>query len=247
MKSKIGTALITGAAKRLGREIALGLALRGYDIVVSYNKSKKEAENLAKEIRKKFNVNCEIFAADLFEKKDAENLAKFMIKNFSNWNLLINNASIFNRSQFVADYGSELFENLNVHLLSPMILTKEFTKNVEAKKIKNSQIINIVDKNIARFDSVHFHYLLTKKFLAEFTKMVALELAPNTRVNAIAPGLVMPEENYDNLEKVVKKIPLQRLGDAKNIIQTINFFLDNDFITGQIIYVDGGASLNHAG
>ncbi len=245
--SKIGTALITGAAKRLGREIAFNLASRGFDIVVNYNKSEKEAKSLVAEIKKKYDVNCEVIAANLFEKEGAKKLADFMVKNYSNWNLLINSASVFNRSKFIADYDSELFNNLNVHVLSPMLLSHEFAKNIQSKKIKNSQIINIVDKNIARFDTVYFYYLLTKKFLAEFTKMSALQLAPNTRVNAIAPGLVMPEENYENLEKIVKKIPLQRLGDAKNIVQTINFLLDNDFINGEIIYVDGGASLNHAG
>jgi pteridine reductase len=252
IKSKnLGTALITGAAKRIGREISLRLAEMGYDVVISYNKSSVAAKKLAEEIEQKFSVKCRIFKCDLSDQKQTKNLAKFVIKNFPNWNLLVNNASIFDRSKFLAAPDSELLNNLNVHFISPLILSKEFAKNLEKNPSKNAQIINMLDKNIARFDTNYFYYLLSKKFLAEFTKMSAVELAPGVRVNGIAPGFILnsiDEKNPSSETKnLIKKIPLKTKGEIKNIWQGIEFLLKNKFVTGQIISIDGGASLNHAG
>jgi pteridine reductase len=246
-----GAALITGAAKRIGREMALKLAESGYDIVISYKKSASDAKKLSAEIEKKFRVKCETFCCDLEDVKQTKKLAAFMVKNFSNWNLLVNNASIFNQSKFLAAADSELVDNMNIHFVSPFILAREFAKNILTKKIKNAQIINMIDKNIMRFETSYFHYLLSKKFLAEFTKMLAIEIAPEVRVNGIAPGFILDpvHGNYspDELKKTIKKIPLQAKGDVENICQALEFLLKNKFVSGQIIFVDGGASLNHAG
>ncbi len=247
MIKKNSTALITGAAKRIGREVAINLAGKGYDIVISYNKSKIEAQKLAREISEKFNVRCEIFSCDLSDVTQTKNLAEFMVKNFPNWNLLINNASIFNKSKFLTESYSELFENLNVHFVSPLILSKEFAKIAP----ENSHIINMIDKNITRYDTSYFYYLLSKKLLAEFTKMLALQLAPKIRVNGVAPGYILnpiDEENPSEMTKnLIKKIPLKTKGQVENIWQAIEFLLENKFVNGQIIFIDGGASLNHAG
>lgn len=248
---KIGAALVTGSAKRIGREMAFLLALKGYDIAIHYNNSKKEAQLLADEIRQKFKVNAEIFQANLNDANEAKKLAILVEEKFPDWNLLINNASIFNHSQFLEQSENELYDNLNVHFLSPLILSKVFAKHVLAKKNNNAQIINMVDKNIARFDTKYFYYLLSKKILAEFTQMLALELAPSIRVNAIAPGFILDcvhdKEPSDESKKLPNRIPLKTKGDVKNILQTIEFLLENNFVTGQVLFIDGGASLNHAG
>jgi len=246
-KTRNNAALITGGAKRIGREIAIFLASKGYDLLISYNNSKKEAEKLASEIAKKYQVKVEIFKCDLIDIKQAKKLINFAKINFKNLNLLINNASIFNQSKFLEGSENQLMDNLNIHLISPLILSKEFAKFAK----KDAQIINMIDKNIVRYDTSYFHYLLSKKSLAESTKMLALELAPNIRVNGIAPGIIMAPV-YQGISKIdeeniIKKIPLARQGDVKNIIQTVEFLLDNNFVNGQIIFVDGGASLNHAG
>ena len=247
MTKNLGTALITGGAKRIGRNIALHLATQGYDLVLSYNKSKKEAQKLAEEINENFSVKCEIFACDLSDLDQTRGLAKFMKKNFSNWNLLINNASIFNKSKFLSDSDSELFDNLNIHLLSPLVLAKEFAKVAP----EGSQIISMIDKNIARYETSYFYYLLSKKFLAELTRMLAVAIAPQIRVNGIAPGFILDpidEKNPSEATKnIIKKIPLRRKGEVENICQAVEFLLKNEFLNGEIIFVDGGASLNHAG
>ena len=109
----------------------------------------------------------------------------------------------------------------------------------------------MVDKNIVRFDTNYFYYLLSKKFLAELTKMLALELAPEIRVNGIAPGFILNSVSEKNpsqeTQNLLKKIPLKTKGEVENIYQAVEFFLKNKFVTGQILFVDGGASLNHAG
>lgn len=249
--NKIGAALITGGAKRIGREIAVFLASQGYDIAISYNKSKSDAQKLATEITNKFAVKCEIFSADLCDEKAAKKLAQDVIKKFPQLNLLINNASIFRKSKFLSESELELRHNINIHFIAPLILSQEFAKNVAAKKIKDAQIVNMIDKNIVRFDTQYFYYLLSKKNLAELTKMLALQLAPKIRVNGIAPGFILNpidgEVSQEVLKNIVKKIPLQKKGDPKNIVQTVKFLIENDFVNGQIISVDGGASLNHAG
>lgn len=242
-----GTALITGGAKRVGKEMALDLAKKGYDLVISYNSSKDDADDLVKEISRNFNVKCEIFQADLTNQEAAKKLANFMVSNFSNWNLLINNASIFNKSQFTSGSELEMFNNINLHLISPLFLSKEFAKNIQSKSIENAHIINMVDKDIMRYDSTHFYYLLSKKSLGEFTKMLSVELAPKIRVNGIAPGFIINSVNCKDPEAETKylksKIPLKSQGGTKSIVKALDFLLNNEFITGQIIFVDGGASL----
>lgn len=245
--SKIGTALVTGGAKRIGRDMVLYLAQRGYDIVITYQNSKLEATNLAQEITENFKVNCNIINVDLFDLKDVENLANSMVTNFPNWNLLINNASIFNESEFLQEDNQELSDNFNIHLNAPIILSQYFAK-VENQ---NGNIINMIDKNIARFETKYFYYLLSKKSLADFTKMLSLQLAPKIRVNGIAPGFILNPVNKDidheTIEKWALKLPLKMKGEIENIIQALDFLLNNKFVTGQILSIDGGASLNHAG
>lgn len=246
-----GAALITGGAKRIGHEIVLNLAKQGYDIAISYHKSEKLAKDLAEEIRENFSVRCEIFSSDLSNIEASQKLASEVISKFSNWNILINNASIFDKSKFLEAEESQLSDNLNIHFTSPLILSKEFAKNVLNKEIQDAQIINMIDKNIARFDTSYFYYLLSKKNLAELTKMLAVELAPQIRVNGIAPGFILnsvhEEDPSDETQKLINKIPLKSKGDVENITQGIDYLLNNNFVTGQILFIDGGASLNHAG
>ena len=243
------TALITGASQRLGKEMAICLAKKGFDLVIHYNKSQAQATQLLQELKQNYKINGAIIDGDLSDKSSAKKIANFMFENYPNWNLLINNSSIFNKSKFLDDLDEEFENNLAIHLTSPLYLSNFFAKNVIAKKIKNAQIINMLDKNIARTDTAYFYYLLSKKFLAEFTKMLALEIAPHIRVNGIAPGYVALETivSTEYAEKIITKIPLQKICDIKNIVQTLEFLLENDFINGQILSIDGGASLNHAG
>lgn len=238
MKNK-PSVLITGASDRIGKSIALFLAEQGYNIALHYNNSEEKAKHTKSEILEK-NVKCEIFKADF---NMPESLPVMLENVFSKFDLsiLINNASIFYENDF-KDSGCSHFDKFfNINFKSAYILSKEFANKVTNKSL----IINILDTKITQNKTQHFDYLLTKRFLKEFTLLSAQNLAPEIRVNAIAPGLILPPEGkteeYLNLR--AKNIPLQKKGNLNNINSAVNFLITNDFITGQTIFVDGGENL----
>ena len=243
MSSKI--ALITGGAKNIGASIVKFLAQYGYDVIIHYNNSEKEALTLKKQIKAK----STLVKADLTNIEEAKNLSKEITNNFPNCSLLINNASIFDKSQFIEDDDLNNL-NMNIHYHAPMILTKAIYQNCQ-KSQQFGNIINIIDKNIIRNSTKYFYYLLSKKMLAEFTKLSATGLAPLLRINGICPGLIDKDHSIchsqQELNHISQNTPLKRAGRQEEIIQTIEFILNNKFITGQNIFVDGGASLNNIG
>jgi pteridine reductase len=248
MKHSLGTALITGGAKRIGKAIALDLARKGYDLVIHYNNSELEAKNLQKQIQK-LGVECSLIKADLLDKKQVDNLV-VQLKKIKNWNLLINNASIFSQSNFLESDAEEMERNFTIHLKIPAILSKALALNCQKNKLAGN-IINLIDKNIARYETKYFDYLLSKKSLAEFTKMLALQLAPQVRVNGIAPGFILNSVDEKNpsaeTKKLLAKIPLHKKAGEADITNGVKYLLESNFVTGHILFIDGGASLNHAG
>lgn len=246
MKSQKPLALITGAAKRLGREIALKLAQKGYEIIITYNKSQDFAKELQKIINEKYNSNCYIYQCNLINIEETQKLAEKITNNHENWQILVNNASIFSQDNFLDDDFLQKFQkNQNLHLVSPIILSHTLGNNIIKNNLDRGHIINMIDKNITRYDTQYFYYLLSKKNLAELTKMLAIELAPSLRVNAIAPGAII--EPIDNKNFDLTNNPLEMKASEDNIISAVNYLLENDFVNGQILYVDGGANLNNQG
>lgn len=232
------TAFITGGAKRLGHAVALHLAAQGYNIALHYNSSKPEAMKTAQAIYKK-GRRCELFACDLGNERAVANLLPQVHKAFSGLNLLINSASIFIPNKF-GDQDLKLFKaHWDINYKAPYILSCAF-----ARLAKQGHIINFIDTNVVKYESRHADYLVTKKALGEFTKMAAVEWGPKIRVNGISPGMILPPVNRaDDRKARAAKIPLQRVGDPRYIVQTLQFLLDNDYVTGQIIAVDGGEGL----
>lgn len=240
MKQKIkGTALVTGAGKRLGRQIALALASQGYNIALHYNNSKAQAMTTAREIDKA-QVRCELFNCDLSDLKATAALVSKVHKAFSDLNVLVNSASIFIPNKFGAQ-NLNLFEALwDINFRAPYILSCEFSRLV-----KKGQIINLIDTNVVKYTTRYADYLLTKKALAEFTKMAAVAWGPRIKVNGISPGMILPPVHggKDDRQRRAKMIPLRTLGDPQYIVETLQFLLENTYITGQIIAVDGGEAL----
>lgn len=234
------TALITGGAKRIGKALCQELASKGYNIALHYNKSKIEAEDLKTHIKKTYKVECEVFSSDLGEIPNCFDLVKSSIQKFSKIDLLINNASVFYESMFLETDEEIINDNFDVNFKAPFFLTQEYTKNSS-----NGHIINIIDSNYRRNASKFFTYNLSKKSLADFTKMAALELAPKFRVNGIAPGAILPSIDMPEkeFEEHKKKLPLQETATCKDIANTIIDLENNKAITGQIIFVDGGKHL----
>ncbi len=247
MPNQSKTALVTGGAKRIGREIILSLASKGYDIVFSYNNSAKEANNLVTEIEESLGKKCRAYKCDLCDIRQTQKLASYMTSNFPDWSLLVNNASIFEKTSFLQDdFLTKLEKNQNIHFTSPIILSQSFAVNVKNKNRKNAQIINLIDKNITRFETQYFFYNLSKKSLANLTQMLAIELSPTIRTNAIAPGVILtPTDNNQDLNP--KNNPLAYEANIENVILALNYLLENKFVNGEILYVDGGANLNNQG
>ena len=234
-----GVVLVTGGAKRIGRAICLSLASTGYKVALHYHHSASEAEKTAKVIRQKRGV-CNLFPCDLSDQKQTVSLIDNVLRKFKGLDVLINNASIFEPSTIKNSPLESLNQHFSVNFNAPYILTSQF-----AKKIKKGQIINILDTHIVRNKTQHTAYLLSKKALSALTKLSAIELAPHFRVNGIAPGLIISPANTKSgyLDRLAKKIPLKKKGDVGQIIQSIEFLLNNSYLTGQIIFNDGGEHL----
>jgi pteridine reductase len=232
-------ALITGGAKRIGRELSLHLAKGGWDIVITYNKSRDDAAKLKAQIIK-LGRKAEILKSDFEDISKSSKLAAGAFKKFKTLSLLINNASLFDRA-FISETSPELLKKeFSVNFMAPFMISRQFHK-----LCPGGNIINILDTRIASNRSTYAAYSLSKKVLAEFTKMAAVEFAPKTRVNGIAPGLILaPSGKHSGyLERLALNIPLQRKGSVDNIKLAVDYIIKNEYVTGQILYCDGGEHL----
>ena len=235
------TALITGASKRIGKVLAEHLADKGWNVVIYYNSSEKPARDLVAELSTKYpQQKFASFQANLTEICEVEKVIPNVITAFGNVNLLINNASVFDGSH-IKDTSVELFDSqFNVNFKAPFFLIRDF-----ANFCKIGNIINFVDTRVTSNKSNFAAYSLSKKALWELTKMAALELAPDIRVNAIAPGVTLSPENEDEnyLLNLAKNIPMKKPGGLEPIIKSLDFILENNHLTGQLIFADGGENL----
>jgi NAD(P)-dependent dehydrogenase (short-subunit alcohol dehydrogenase family) len=240
-KNACKTAIITGGAKNIGRYISLACAENGMNVVVHYNKSKKDAEQLVKKLKQK-NVNAWALKANLSNSLECINLIK-KSKSLCNNTLylLVNNASIFPKKNLDKITFRDIIDNVKINSFAPLILSRSFAKNVE-----DGHIVNILDARIAGIDKNHAAYILSKHLFCAITKICAMEYAPKIRVNAVSPGLIV-DENIKKLNKYLNKlkenIPLKTHGTPQDIANCVIFLAKSSFITGQIIFTDGGRHL----
>jgi NAD(P)-dependent dehydrogenase (short-subunit alcohol dehydrogenase family) len=235
------TALITGAAKRIGKSIALHLAENGWNVAVHFNTSAKQAEELAEELKSKFpGQQFMAFGTDLANIDEVLNLIPAVIEVFGPFQFLINNASVFNQA-WLTETSPDLYDaQMNVNLRAPFFLMRDF-----ARFCKNGNIVNFADTRVTSNKSDFAAYSLSKKGLWELTKMAALEWAPNIRVNAIAPGATLaPADKDDNyLQALAQNIPMKRPGGVQPILKSLDYILANEHLTGQLLFADGGENL----
>jgi NAD(P)-dependent dehydrogenase (short-subunit alcohol dehydrogenase family) len=236
-------ALVTGGAIRVGLDFARFLASQGYDIAIHYNSSARAAEDAATEIRKS-GVRCEIFRFDFLSDQDPSALVEQVAEVFPHLGVLVNCASIYNAAPVAETTAEMLRTEFQVNYFTPFLLSGAF-----ARRIGAGNIINIIDNKIAFQQYQYGAYLSAKKALAELTRMTAMEFAPRIRVNGIAPGVILPGSNRtaDYIDWRVRGIPLKRQGETDHLCRALGYILDNDFITGQILFVDGGEGLYHIG
>ena len=243
VKMSKGTAMVTGGAIRLGKVLSITLANMGYRIAIHYNKSSKQADLLKTELEQS-GVECDVFQFDFNQSRDASKLIGAVYTRFPDFNVLVNSASVYAQANMMETTADMLEEQFKVNFMGPYFLTKAF-----AQQCNKGNVVNILDNKIAFNQYQYSAYLLSKKSLAELTKLAALELAPDIRVNGLAPGVVMPadERTNDYIDWRIKGIPVKKQGTTENVSDALQYILSNDFVCGQILTVDGGESLTHVG
>lgn len=233
--------LITGAAKRIGREIALHLAKKGANLALHFNHSKTEAEELRKEISN-LGVNCSLIQSDLSSVSNALTI----IKEAEKWaplSALINNASLFGSEDFSTTTPQDWQRHLNINLSAPFFLSQQLIESAKQAK-RQVRIINMLDWRALRPAGDHFAYTISKAGLASLTKALASAAAPHAIVNGIALGAILPPKTGETPKDILKSIPRDRWGRVEEVAQTVEFLLTgSDYITGEIIHLDGGRHL----
>ena len=239
------TILITGAAKRIGKEIALTFSNMGWNIIIHYNSSKNDAEELANQINSINSNTAKIIQANLDVVTDVQRLIIEARSCLDSIDVLVNNASTFYPTpidEISEDHWDKL---IGSNLKGPLFLIQGLKdKLIEAK----GTIINITDTNLSKGVANFSIYAAAKGGLESITKVLARELAPDVNVNAIAPGAMLepPDVTWteEQKEKVIANIPLKKMGCEKDIASTVKFVVGSKYMTGQIIKVDGGRSLS---
>ena len=242
--TKIRTVLITGGAKRIGLAIAKYLHQYGFNIIITYNKSKNDAEKVLYTLNNNRSNSCAIIQANFSTTKSYNSLYNKALKVFGRIDVLINNASKFYPTKIDMVNDKNWADIVNTNLKTPLFLSKSFFP--ELKKRKGS-IINIIDIHVDPPLKNHIIYNLSKAGLLALTQSLAKDLAPSVRVNGVSPGAIMWPKSINKKRKkeIISKIALQRIGEPDDIAKTILFLITNgDYITGQNINVDGGRRLN---
>lgn len=234
--------VVTGSSRGIGAEIVKLLAKSGHTVILNYSKSEDCAKSVENEL-KNLGYTVDIFKADVSKKEEAESLVKFAVNKYGRIDVLINNAGI-SQTKLFTDITDEDWQNmLNNNLNSAFYCTREAVKNM----IHNKQglIINMSSIWGVTGASMEVHYSTAKAGLIGFTKALAKELGPsNIRANAIAPGIIdtdmCNEYSVEEKEKIKEEIPLERIGTAENIAKCVKWLIEDDYVTGEVISINGG-------
>jgi len=237
-------ALITGGAHRLGKVFALTLARMGYDLLLHYHSADEQAQQTKNEIES-LGVKAYLFKADLTQPDQIQSLISNLdsLLSLTNYHLLllVNSAAVMPvgnpRELELKDWDSAL----DLNLRAPFLLAQEAAKRMAAGGL----IVNITDIGAQKAWSRYPSYTVSKSALESLTKLLARAFAPNIRVNAIAPGLVLQSDvvTQEQWDKLVERLPLKRAAKPEEIASALEFLIKNEYITGQTIVVDGGYSL----
>jgi len=234
--------IITGAATRIGAAIAEKLSGHNVEIAIHFNKSKSKAEILKKKLQR-LGTKVHLVKADLSKEKDIYKLVKTLKSKMRYFDCLVNNASMFENDK-LENFNSKSWEkHISTNLKAPALLSKEFSKNTRGKK---NNIINIIDQRIFKLTPYFFSYTISKTGLYTLTKTSAMSLAPNIRVNGIAPGPTIKNKRQSDshFKKQYFATPLKKQVNVNEICNAVDFFIKNASITGQVLAIDSGQSLN---
>lgn len=241
---------MTGAAKRLGREIALQFARQGWDVAVHYGRSEQEAQETIREIEM-MGVKAQAFQADLADEAVTTNLFLAVSKAFPNLACLVNSASIFEYDRANSSTplsGKSLQDHMQVNLTAPILLSQlmfEYQKN-KAKNLETiPSVIQLLDQKLINPNPDYLSYTLSKAALLSSVEMLAMDFAPHLRVIGLAPGISLPsgDQTVDGFSKAHQMTPLGKSSTPADIAKAAVFLADSSAITGTTLYVDGGQHL----
>ena len=240
MKNK--NLLITGGSTRIGKSIALHFAKKGWNIAIHYFSSSNEAKNLKKIIEKE-QVKVVLIKADLKKIKQIEKIIPTVRKKLGTIDCLINNAALFEKDD-ISDFTLKSWnDHININVLAPTVLTKYFAKQCSKKNTSN--IINIIDQIIFKLTPIFMSYTISKTALYTLTKTMAMRLSPNIKVNGIAPGptIKSKRQSIKHFNKQAKSTLLKKPVGLNDICDTVEFLINNNSVTGEVVAVDSGQNL----
>ncbi len=235
--------IVTGAARRVGRAIALHLAEHGCDIVVHYGRSSAEAAGVADAIRR-LGRRCTLVAGDLADASTPARIVEAAVAGLGRLDALVNNAAVFPTSTIDTLDPAAFAATLQVNLIAPVMLAAAAWPHF--RKEGRGKVVNLVDIYAERPWEKYIAYCTAKAGLVNATRSLAKAMAPVVQVNAVAPGVAQfPEDaDEDSRMRILARVPLARPGSPEDIARTVRFLLaDADYITGQVLAVDGGRSI----
>lgn len=239
-------ALVTGGGVRVGRAIALGLAEAGYDVAVHYRSSAEPAEEVVRHVEA-LGRRALALQADLSDPAAADPLVAGVRQAFGRLDVLVNSAASFDTTPLLEADAERWDEVLGVNARAPHLLVRAAASLL--REGAGGAVVNIVDLSAFQAWSEYPVHAVSKAALAHLTRVQARSLAPDIRVNAVAPGAVLPPDDYDEerWQALVDRTPLGRLGTPEDVVRTVVFLVQSPFVTGQIVAVDGGRLLGPSG
>lgn len=233
------TILVTGAARRIGRWMALACARAGADVIIHHGHSPAEAQSLAQEIQE-MGRHAWVIQADLSDEGQVLAFAE-KLRDFQTLYALVNNAAIFEPLSFFETTLEAWHRHLTIILTAPFLLSQVFADHLGERE---GRIINILDWRALRPGADHFPYTIAKAALAAMTRSLAQALAPRISVNGIAFGAILPPADGAPMRGVLAQTPMHRLAEPQEVTETLLFLLTGPaYITGEIIHLDGGRHL----
>ncbi len=235
-----GTALVTGGPRRIGRELVRACSAAGYDVAIHCRREDDDARAALAEVRET-GQSGGLFTCDLNDEGEVASLVRRVIDSLGPVTLLVNSASLFRNDAFAEIERASWDEHLNINLRAPLVLSREMAAQGLA-----GHIVHILDQRVLAPGPDYFSYTLSKAALWSATRMMAIDLAPRIRVNAIGPGPVLanPDQSPADFDAEAASTPLGRAVDPVDIGRALTYLIGAASVTGQMIAVDGGQHLD---
>lgn len=238
-------ALVTGGGVRLGRAIALGLARAGHDLVIGYRSSDEAARSTRGDIES-LGRTCQTVQADLSEPNGADALVDGAREAFGRLDVVVNSAASFRAARLTDVDAREWDAVMDLNLRAPHLVVRAAAEMLSASK---GCVVNITDLSAFQAWTEYPHHAVSKAALAHLTRIQARALAPHVRVNAVAPGAVLPPDDWpiERWERLARRAVLERTGSPEDVVRAVLYLVGADFVTGHVLPVDGGRLLGPTG